>query len=408
MTDWPRFGYDLMSSGRNAAEAGAGLGNKLNAAGGTNYTQLTLASGWPYVSTGNRPRGSSDTGGTSSPVIVGGYLYIGGEDGYFYKIDATTGALVLRYNCGTKIRSTAHVIGGVAYFGCDDGYLYAVTVSTMTLLWKSTVQAGGGVAGLCEIRSHPVVSGTRVFYGANDGKIHAALVASGAASWSFDTTIATPVPIVGALGFYNGNVHAGGGSGVYVLSAAGALVRAFQARGTVGSGVAMDTDGTGVTHCVFGSEDHMYYNYDADTGERIWLRRGSGDCFAPAAIDVVNMLVALSEHNWSHQVHRLNKGEGPFWKRDATPVPVPSGAPVAGYSIANGLLFGVWPPNDGRLAAFELVHAPGGQSAGWKYGSATGLNGAGDSTNKGYWTTPAAVNGKVYWSDEAGKVYAFS
>lgn len=410
MTDWVRWGYDLGSSGKNAAETGSG--NKLNTTLvddglGTMVPQLsTLVAkpGWTNYATGAAI--------TVQVVCVGGYLYVGSTDGYFYKINATTGALVTRLLIASPINSTPHVIGGVAYFGADDGYLYAVTVATMALLWRSTVQDAGPV------RTHPVVVGTRVFYGTETGYLRAALLTTGAESWSaFAGTEVDGVVTAcrGALGSIDGDIFVASSS-VHRYTTAGAAVRVYWAANQ-SNGVALQAF-AGQSFLAFSSEDFCTYFYDATTGERLWVNRQAAQILCSPALDLARGYVVIGTHNWSIQPHVWDTGEL-WWKRDGTA----SAAVTSGFALANGLLFGVWPVStvggdgDGRLVGWVLDQDRGGHVSDWKMGTFTGISyrnappsslGDPSKKNKGNSVAPTPVNGTVYWAASDGVVYAFA
>lgn len=402
MTDWVRDGCDVMSSGRNATDGDIG-----------NMT-VALISSMGLAAT-SAVMGAIRT----TPLVVGAYVYVTSLDGKFYKLDATTLALVgTALNVGSAIRSTPHVTGGVAYFGADDGYLYAVNTTTMTQTWRSAVQGNGPV------KSHPVVSGTRVWY-TTDGtnaptSAHgrAANISDGTQAWSTvlsttndDAGNAPSCP--GSLALYSGRVHLPAEDGVHVVNATTlAAVTTFGSIGRVETGVCMGTDTAGPTYCVFSGADGRSYCYDADTGQRVWENYQHGDNYARPAIDpVANGNIGytmLGLHtSWRIQATRMRTGRG-VWVRDASPNPAPSGTVRAGFSIVNGTLWAVYVPNDGRLVGFAVHHAPGGQLPLFKYGTSTGVGGLGDAANTGFYSSPALVNGMAYWGAEDGKVRRFA
>lgn len=390
MTDWVRKGFNLMASGRNNVENGSG----------NNISVANIASA-VVLWTSNFTAGEY----VADPVYVGGFIYIGSTNGRFYKINATNGQVVTYYDTGSSIRSTAHVESGIAYFGADNGYLYAVTVSTMALLWRSTVQSTAPIS-CC-----PLKSGTKVYYGDQAGQLKAALVSNGTESWSSDTSIfavaADDPGLYGALALYNSKIYVGGGPGSLSYNLSGVNQQLFRAANTCFSGVAMDTDGFGVTHLVISSDDHAFYDYNADNGHRIWEDRQSGKLAAPAAIDVSanggKGMVGLGTRNFSIQPHELQTGII-RWKRDGTA----SAQIVAGLTIANGLLFGVWPPDDGRVCAWKLDDTGGGHVPLWKYGTNSGILGSDNPLNTGKWCSAIIANGVIYWAASNGKVYAFA
>src|SRR5215470_2322007 len=74
--DWPMYGHDLHHS---FARKGSGIND-------TNVDKLTLAWTFPV----------SDAV-SASPSVVGGVVYVGAWDGYFYALDAASGALKWKF-----------------------------------------------------------------------------------------------------------------------------------------------------------------------------------------------------------------------------------------------------------------------------------------------------------------------
>jgi outer membrane protein assembly factor BamB len=61
----------------------------------------------------------------SSPVVVGGVLWIGTADGHLDAFDPASGALLWVGITGGPVVSSPAVADGVVYVGSDDGNLYA-------------------------------------------------------------------------------------------------------------------------------------------------------------------------------------------------------------------------------------------------------------------------------------------
>jgi outer membrane protein assembly factor BamB len=83
-------------------------------------------------------RWSFRTGGPvwSSPVAVGGTVFVGSFDGNLYAIDEATGGERWRFATGGRIYSSPAVAHGLVYFGSADGSLYAVDAATGAMRWK--------------------------------------------------------------------------------------------------------------------------------------------------------------------------------------------------------------------------------------------------------------------------------
>ena len=84
----------------------------------------------------------------SQPTVVGGRIYIGGDSGYVYSLDAATGCVYWSFLAQAGVR-TAPTIGAVkmqgaakyaVYFGDQRANEYAVDAATGGLLWKQHVE----------------------------------------------------------------------------------------------------------------------------------------------------------------------------------------------------------------------------------------------------------------------------
>ena len=131
-TDWPTY---LGQVTRNSANLGE---IELSSSDAANLTLL-----WSY-SIGVANPGDLQ----AEPVEVNDTVYVGGGNGIFYAINATTGAPIWQSpNLGTNprcdypdgITSSATVVGGEVYVGGGDGNFYALNQSTGKVDWKFLV-----------------------------------------------------------------------------------------------------------------------------------------------------------------------------------------------------------------------------------------------------------------------------
>jgi polyvinyl alcohol dehydrogenase (cytochrome) len=166
---------------------------------------------------------------TASPAVVGGVVYVGSWDGYFYALDEHTGALRWRFalDCdamslpqparcvalgyapsdpnvrqgtdGGVVTSSAAVIDGVVYFG-GGKTLYALRAHDGHVLWKK-VLCGNPDAHHCDddandpvrIFSSPTVYRGKVYVGSDvdgaagyRGRIWALDADHGSLAWTFE------------------------------------------------------------------------------------------------------------------------------------------------------------------------------------------------------------------------------
>jgi outer membrane protein assembly factor BamB len=77
----------------------------------------------------------------SSPVLAGGLLFVGADDGYFYALDPNTGATKWRFQTGKNVYSTAAVGNGKVYFGGGpfNPILYALGAAGGNVVWQVNI-----------------------------------------------------------------------------------------------------------------------------------------------------------------------------------------------------------------------------------------------------------------------------
>ena len=125
--DWPTSLHDVQ---RTAASSDTTIGGS---------TAPALTKLWSF-----------QTGGpvATTPTVTGGVAYFGSWDGDEYAVNATTGALLWKTYLGVLtasptcippqlgISSPATVTGGVVYVGGGDGYWYALNAATGAVEWR--------------------------------------------------------------------------------------------------------------------------------------------------------------------------------------------------------------------------------------------------------------------------------
>jgi len=85
----------------------------------------------------------------SSPIVVGGRLYVGAKDGKFYCLDTSSGSILWSYQTYGPILGSPAYYDGVVYVASTDlnwganGRLYAFDALTGSLKWASEVSGSG-------------------------------------------------------------------------------------------------------------------------------------------------------------------------------------------------------------------------------------------------------------------------
>lgn len=231
--NWPMYGRNLSHSFSNTS-------SRINQANVAHLRPL-----WEFV--------TSDTI-SASPTVVNGILYVGSWDGFFYALNATSGALVwkFRVDCdnvivpvpphcllpgqsppprffslGGLITSTAAVVEGKVYFAAGKT-VYKLNARTGSLLWKHVIcgnpentDCTSDAKDPTQIFSSPAVFGDLVFIGHTAGAdgyrgaIEALSVVDGSERWRFEVDPklnAKGEPILDRRGRAIGGVNRGCGA----------------------------------------------------------------------------------------------------------------------------------------------------------------------------------------------------
>lgn len=78
-----------------------------------------------------------DRGGFwSTPAVVGGRVYIGGDDARMYCLDEQTGKVIWTFSARRAIWSSPSVVDGKVLFGSYDGFFYMLDAQTGHLIWQ--------------------------------------------------------------------------------------------------------------------------------------------------------------------------------------------------------------------------------------------------------------------------------
>jgi len=143
----------------------------------------------------------------SPPVVVSGHVYVVPDNGNVYCLDARTGARIWNYSTGRSGNFFGKIwthsitggfagfpvaVGGYAYLGSDDGILHALNDSTGIEIWNCTT---GGVVG------SQSVADDYLYVGANsgdNGRFYVLNASTGAKIWNYTTeNIAGPPTLTG-------------------------------------------------------------------------------------------------------------------------------------------------------------------------------------------------------------------
>jgi eukaryotic-like serine/threonine-protein kinase len=192
----------------------------------------------------------------SSPTVVNGLLYIGGQDHNLYALDVATGNRVWAAPTDDTINSSPAVANGIVYVGCGDWHMYAFNAATGALIWRNST-------GDSIVSSPTIVNGV-VYVGSYDNGVYAFDALNGNRFWRAPTggRVQSSPTVV------NGVVYAGSfDDHVYAFNATtGALIWSTATGGRVLSSPVVGNDAVYV-----GSEDNNLYALNIQTGAILWM-----------------------------------------------------------------------------------------------------------------------------------------
>ena len=300
----------------------------------------------------------------SEPIVADGIVYFGANDGNFYALNATTGALLWQYAMSGWVQASPTVVNGIVFEG-GGGTVYAFHARTGALLWQSAIS---GTTNSSLVLNDTVYTTGAYGFVALDAS-------SGVLLWQYDS------------GYGMGRSQAGGNGVVYVAGADPFDRSVYAFDGKTGELLWLHGDqvwtytSPAVTNGVVYIGSYGFFNaLDAATGNLLWqYTGGSWFDFAPAVAN--GMLMSGSEDG---NVYALDANTGTLlWKYS-------TGAEIwSSPAFANGVLYAS--SGDGSLYALDSTGA-----LLWKY-----------STGGTLYSSPAVANGMVYVGSEEGYLYAF-
>lgn len=167
----------------------------------------------------------------SSPMIDGGKIYFGTEDGTVYALRARNGRTVWTYRAAGAVKASLTLSGRTLYFGDYSGRVQAIRTVNGRRVWSSSV-ARGLRSG--RFYATAAVAYGRVYVGSTDGRQYSLSARTGRLAWARQT-------------------------GGFVYSSAAVAT----------------APGVGPT-VYFGSYDGRFYALDARTGRTRWTFRSGG------------------------------------------------------------------------------------------------------------------------------------
>jgi polyvinyl alcohol dehydrogenase (cytochrome) len=168
-TDWPGYLDGPMHSSYNAADTTITP---------TNVSQLVRK--WKWRGDPATMPGQPGPAVYASPTVADGSIYIGANNGYFYQLNATTGAVQHKVFIGYRPKLTCSARGFIStaavaadpsdgqdtvYVGAPDGYLYAFDAATLTQKWRSVIDIPSLTQNDYFQWSSPTVANGKIYIG---------------------------------------------------------------------------------------------------------------------------------------------------------------------------------------------------------------------------------------------------
>jgi outer membrane protein assembly factor BamB len=353
-TNWPRFHFDVGHTGFNPYENVLDVSNV-----------PTLVQKWAVPTA---------AGGSPSPVVSGGTVYVAPAGGVVRALDPATGATIWSFDTGAAMSGAApDVSAGILYVGDLSGALWAIRASTGAGLWR--LDLGTSIPG------STVVANGYVYASVSDSALFAIEASNGAFAWR-SATLSGSNPAVG-----NGIVYLVGQglSPTQVLAwdaQTGEKIWVASPGCSEGclAGPAAVADGE-----MFVAQNADLTAFDGATGDLVWDVFIAADVFtAPAAADGILYLTTSGVDDSVSA--RLEATGALMWT-----TPLPNGTAGSSPAVANGVLY--TGAEDGSLHAYDIAD-----------GTELWASAASTSPVRG---SPAVSDGVVYVGADDGTVYAY-
>jgi len=168
-TDWSGYLHDAAHSSFNAADTAITPAN----AG-------SLAQRWTWRGDNATMAGQPGPGLFSSPTVADGSIYVGANNGYFYQLNATTGAVQHKRFIGFRPQLTCQKRGFIAtatvaadpttgldtvYVAGPDSKLYAMSATDLSIKWTAVIDPVSSTVSDYFQWSSPTVANGKVYVG---------------------------------------------------------------------------------------------------------------------------------------------------------------------------------------------------------------------------------------------------
>jgi outer membrane protein assembly factor BamB len=124
----------------------------------------------------------------SSPLLDGGTVYYGSENGTVYAIKASNGEPRWTFRASGAVKGGLALSEGKLYFGDYAGKAYAIRQSNGSLVWRASTKGARFGFASGRFYSTPAVAYGRVYMGNVDGNVYSFSADSGRLAWRHKTS----------------------------------------------------------------------------------------------------------------------------------------------------------------------------------------------------------------------------
>jgi outer membrane protein assembly factor BamB len=264
--------YAVANAGGKAGIASAGAGSVwcLDAKTGRVFWRKRLASA-----------------SESSPLVQGGRVYLGSQDGTVYALKAATGAIRWRWRAAGPVKAAIAASQGRLFVGAYSGDLTALRAANGSVIWHAAT-SGRSFSRAGNFYATPTVAFGRVYAGNTDGFVYSFAASSGKLAWRESTGgYVYSAPVAAASSSLPPTVFTGSYSGrFYAFDARSGHVRwTHNAGGTISGAASL------IGKVVYFStlSKKSTTGLDARTGRVVWnFSRGA---FNPAISDGLRLYI---------------------------------------------------------------------------------------------------------------------
>lgn len=233
----------------------------------------------------------------STPLIRNNTIYVGTEDGFFYKIEATNGTILRKSKISSPIRSNALVYDGKIYFE-SLGKLFCLDEATLKKIYLvSPPEENLDMVDPWDyFHSSPTIHNGNIYYAGNKGKIYIIDPKNGAIVKTISTS--KGAPIRSELTFYGDNLLFGDNNGIiyeYNLSTNSFPMvystftkRPYSTYGYITGGPIIQDE-----KLFFGSRHESFTVLNLKTQSIIWNHSDSNGSWWPAVPTIVDGKVII-------------------------------------------------------------------------------------------------------------------